>query len=83
MFETIGILFVVIVVSIVCAYPMLTLLRFFAWSDYGFKDTWNWNWKREKLWIELILIPIGIALWWWLIGIRIDTDIVFSIRYNW
>lgn len=64
-----------VTVTLICLWPFRTLLFFFAVSDYGIKDTWNWNWKREKLWIELILIPVAIIAWWFLVGTYITLGL--------
>jgi hypothetical protein len=63
-----------VVFTLICLWPIRTLMFFLYMSDYGILDTIKWNFFKEKLWIEAILIPIACIAWWHVVGSHLDIN---------
>lgn len=65
-----------ILFTLVCLWPIRNLAGFLLMSDYGLIDTIKWNFFKERLWIEFILIPTAVILWWFVVGTHIQIGFV-------
>lgn len=72
---TILIILGMLIITYICWIPIRSVLWFLTMSDYGIIDTLKWNFFKEKLWIELILIPVAIIFWWFVVGTHISIGI--------